>query len=128
MENSILNSVKKLLGVSDGYTAFDLDIIIHINSAFSTLSQLGIGPVEGIAIEDSSATWDVLNLSTNQLQSMVKTYVYLKSRMGFDPPATSFHIEAMNKQIEEQEWRLREMRELIFSADSESFVIDGGDI
>lgn len=110
MENSILKSTKKILNISPTYTAFDLDIIIHINSSFSVLNQMGIGPVEGFAIEDESSGWDDLGLPQNQL-SLVRTYVYLKTRMLFDPPTTSFAIEAMNEQIKEHEWRLSTFRE-----------------
>jgi hypothetical protein len=110
MESSILISTKKILGVAANYTAFDLDIITHINSAFSILNQLGVGPVMGFAIEDDAAVWADLALPQNQL-SMVRTYIFIKARMLFDPPTTSFLIEAMNKQIEEHEWRLTIFRE-----------------
>lgn len=110
MENSILTSTKKILGISEDYTAFDLDIITHINAAFSSLNQLGIGPTDGFAIDDNSLQWDEFEVPLNQL-SMIRTYVFLKVRMLFDPPSTSFHIEAMNKQIEEYEWRLSTFRE-----------------
>jgi hypothetical protein len=110
MESSILISTKKILGVAANYTAFDLDIITHINSAFSILNQLGIGPIMGFAIEDDSAVWADLVLPQNQL-GMVRTYIFIKTRMMFDPPTTSFLIEAMNKQIEEHEWRLSVFRD-----------------
>lgn len=112
MENSILNGTKKTLGIDADYTAFDYDIIVFINMAFSTLNQLGIGPVEGFGIEDARATWDDLGLPLNQ-RNMVRTYIHLKTRMLFDPPTTSFHIEAMNNQIAEQEWRLNAFREAL---------------
>ncbi len=110
MERSILTSTKKILGVAENYTAFDLDIIMHINDGLSSLNQLGIGPIEGFAIEDDSAIWDDLILPLTQL-SMVKTYIFIKTRMLFDPPTTSFLIDAMNKQIQEHEWRLSVFRE-----------------
>lgn len=110
MENSILNSTKKILGVAATYTAFDLDIITHINSSFSVLNQLGVGPVDGFSIESEEAIWDDLELPLNQL-SMVRTYIFLKTRMLFDPPTTSFLIEATEKQIQEHEWRLSTFRE-----------------
>lgn len=120
MEDSILNSTKKILGISYDYTAFDLDIITHINSAFSALSQIGVGPKNGFSIEDSSTTWtdfsitDVvlpeLSIPLNQL-NMVKTYIFLKTRLIFDPPSTSFAIAATEKQIQEHEWRLNVFRE-----------------
>ncbi len=110
MESSILISTKKILGVAANYTAFDLDIITHINSALSTLDQLGVGPVLGFAIEDDTALWSDLAIPQNQL-SMVRTYIFIKTRMLFDPPTTSFLIEAMDKQIREHEWRLSVFRE-----------------
>lgn len=110
MENSILTSTKKVLGISADYTAFDLDVITHINATFFLLNQLGIGPDDGLVIEDASSEWDDLGLSPKQT-SAVRTYVYLKVRMLFDPPTTSFLIEAMEKQIEEHEHRLSWSRE-----------------
>src|SRR5215510_5934711 len=105
MEQSILTSTKKILGISQDYTAFDLDIITHINTAFSTLTQLGVGPAEGFMIEDDSAVWD--DFTTNDLQyNSVRTYVFLKVRYLFDPPQTSYLITATEKQILELEWRL----------------------
>ena len=110
MENSILKSTKKILGVAADYTAFDLDIITHINSVFSILHQLGIGPDEGFAIEDSTDEWSDYVVPAFQL-TLIKTYIYLRVRMLFDPPGTSYLIEAMNKQIQEYEWRLNVNRE-----------------
>ena len=112
MADSILDSTKKILGLSDDYTAFDLDIITHINSTFSVLDQLGIGPVGGFMITDSDATWDDYAIPPNQL-NLVRTYMFLKVRMLFDPPTTSFLIEATNNQIQEYEWRLNSLREVI---------------
>lgn len=112
MADSILDSTKKILGLDSAYTAFDPDIISHINSVLFTLNQLGIGPVEGFVIIDGSATWDEF-LGEGKLNQYagVPTYVYLKVRMLFDPPQTSFAIDAMNKQILEHEWRLNVARE-----------------
>jgi len=110
MEESILKSTKKILNLADDYTPFDLDIITHINAAFSVLDQLGIGPEGGFSIVDDTTLWSEYTAPANQLH-LVKTYVYLKVRLVFDPPATSFLIEAMNKQIAEYEWRLNVLRE-----------------
>jgi hypothetical protein len=111
VETSILKSTKKILGIEADYTAFDLDVITHINSAFSTLTQLGIGPINGFMIEDDTATWgDFLGTSDLQLNN-VKTYVYLKVRLVFDPPQTSFHLQAIKDQIQELEWRINVHRE-----------------
>lgn len=110
MEASILTSTKKILGVGADYTAFDLDILTHINAALGVLEQVGIGPEGGLFIEDATTNWNALNLPPNQL-SVVRSYVFLKTRMLFDPPTTSFLLEAMDKQITEFEWRLSAMRE-----------------
>jgi hypothetical protein len=111
MEPSILISTKKILGVADNYTAFDLDIITHINSAFSTLAQLGVGPAEGFMIEDETATWTEFIPSGDLQYNAVKTYVYLRTRQLFDPPSTSYLIAAFDQQIKELEWRLNTHRE-----------------
>ncbi|ADD80903.1 virion structural protein [Rhodococcus phage ReqiPepy6] len=104
-DGSILNSTKKVLGIDADYDAFDLDVMMHINSAFATLNQLGVGPEEGFMIEDDTATWGDFIGNDKRLNS-VPTYVYLKVQLVFDPPATSFVLEAKKKQIEEYEWRL----------------------
>ena len=110
MEPSILISTKKILGLPKDYAAFDLDVITHINSAFSTLTQLGVGPPEGFMIEDDSAVWT--DFTSDDLQyNAVKTYVYLRVRQLFDPPSTSYLITAFNEQIKELEWRLNVHRE-----------------
>jgi hypothetical protein len=110
MEESILISTKKILGLAAEYTAFDLDIITHINSAFFTLTQLGIGPAAGFAIEDDKAVWSDF-IGTGLEFNSVQTYVYLKVRLLFDPPTTSYLIAAFEKQLQELEWRLNVTRE-----------------
>lgn len=110
MEESILLSTKKILGLDATYTAFDLDVITHINSVFSTLTQLGLGPPNGFMIEDEGSEWAEFIGSDFNL-SAVKTYVYLRVRLLFDPPTTSYHITALNEQIQELEWRLNSYRE-----------------
>ena len=110
MEPSILKSIKKVLGLDADYTAFDIDIVMHINAVFSILQQLGIGPVNGFAIEDDTATWDTF-LGTDPLLNSVKSYIFLRVRLLFDPPTSSFHTEAMKQQIQELEWRLNVYRE-----------------
>lgn len=110
MEESILTSTKKILGLAEEYTAFDLDVLTHLNAAFSILDQLGVGPEGGFFIDDAATTWDDYLVPPNQLH-LVKTYVYLKVRNTFDPPTTSFLIDAMDKQIKEYEWRLNVFRE-----------------
>ena len=103
--DSILTSIKKLLGIEEEYTQFDSDIIMHINTVFLNLTQLGVGPAEGFLIEDDSATWDDFISDSNQLQA-VKTYVYLKVKLMFDPPLSSSVTESINRIISELEWRL----------------------
>lgn len=110
MSDSILTGTKKALGIDENYTAFDPDIIMHINSVFSTLNQIGIGPVDGFEIEDATATWAGYLLE-NPRFNFIKSYVYLSVRLLFDPPATSFAIAALEKQKEEYEWRISVLRE-----------------
>lgn len=110
MEDSILISIKKILGVAANYDVFDLDILTHINMAFATLNQLGVGPTDVVMVTDDTVLWSELGIPNNQL-SLIRTYISLKTRMLFDPPNTSFVIEAMNKQINELEWRLNVFRE-----------------
>ena len=110
INDSILTSVKKVLGIDENYEAFDQDIILHINSTFATINQLGIGPIAGFYIEDAEATWSDFLQDDPRLNS-VKTYTYLRVRLLFDPPATSFAISAMEEQIREFGWRLNVYRE-----------------
>jgi hypothetical protein len=125
MENSILKSTKKILGLTDDYTVFDLDVITHINTAFSTLTQLGVGPKAGFQIEDDTAEWNLFLGDDPRLNS-VRTYVLLRTRLLFDPPSTSYLIEAYNKQIQELEWRLNVNREDTEWTDPDPVeVIDG---
>lgn len=102
---SILTSIKKLLGIEEEYTQFDNDIIMHINTVFLNLNQLGVGPDEGFFIEDDVATWYDFIGDSNQLQA-VKTYVYLKVKLLFDPPLSSSVVESIERMISELEWRL----------------------
>lgn len=112
MEQSILISTKKVLGIAEDYTVFDLDIITHINTAFSTLTQLGVGPAEGFMIEDETAVWtDFDPIDDDRLYNSVKSYVFLRVRQLFDPPSTSYLIAAFDRQIQELEWRLNVYRE-----------------
>lgn len=102
---SILTSIKKLLGVREDYAHFDPDIIFHINSALMTLNQLGVGPKEGFFITTDEQLWEDYLGESKQLEG-VKSYIYLRVKILFDPPASSTILEAMNKQITEFEWRL----------------------
>ena len=103
--DSILTSVKKMLGIAEEYTHFDADLIMHINSVFMILAQLGVGPSDGFFIEDDTTTWDEFIQDKKELNS-VKSYVGLKVRLLFDPPTSSAAMEAANRLIEEFEWRL----------------------
>ena len=103
--DSILTSIKKLLGITEEYENFDQDIIMHINSAFMILNQLGVGPKSGFSINDKSSTWNEFIPESSNLEA-VKTYVHLKVKLMFDPPLSSTVIEAIKSQINELEWRL----------------------
>ena len=116
--DSILNTVKKMLGLDADYTAFDVDIIVLINSALMTLNQLGVGRKKTFSITGPDETWSELLDERDDMES-VKTYVYLKTRLMFDPPATSFVADAMAKQCDEIEWRLN------VRAESEGSDMDG---
>ena len=112
MEQSILLGTKKILGIDADYTVFDHDIITHINTAFSTLTQLGVGPAAGFMIEDAASTWaDFIDTALDPQYNSVKSYVFLRVRQLFDPPSTSYLISAVERQIQELEWRLNVHRE-----------------
>ena len=102
--DSILDSIKKLLGIQPEYRAFDEDLIIHINTVFAILNQIGIGPQEGFFIVDETTNWDEYMSDINQ--ASVRTYVYLKVRLLFDPPGSGILVDSINRMISELEWRL----------------------
>jgi hypothetical protein len=102
---SILTSIKKLLGIAEEYEHFDADIIMHINSVLMILNQLGVGPAEGFSIEDDTSTWMEFLPDTTSLEA-VKTYVHLRVKLLFDPPLNSSVIESINRMISELEWRI----------------------
>lgn len=102
--DSILNTVKETIGPSSDYSIFDDELIMHINSVFFTLNQLGVGPKEPFTISDSSSTWDEF-VDEGQLEA-VKTYVCQKVRLIFDPPTNSALLSAIKEMISEYEWRL----------------------
>lgn len=103
--DSILVSIKKLLGITGEYEHFDPDIIMHINSAFSVLNQLGVGPEKGFRIDGEDAEWSEFLQDDPRLE-FVKTYIFLKVKLGFDPPLSSAVLESINRQISELEWRI----------------------
>ena len=104
--DSILNSTKKLLGITSDYTPFDVDIIMHINAVFLTLHELGVGPSDGFSISDETAKWSDYIDDNDLLLNAVKVYVYQKVRLVFDPPSTAALIEALKDSIQELEWRM----------------------
>lgn len=103
--DSILTSIKKLLGITEEYEHFDKDIVLYINTVFPILTQLGVGPKEGFTITDESTTWKEY-LGDDKRFEFVKTYIYLKVRLLFDPPASGTIVEAINQTIKEIEWRI----------------------
>lgn len=102
---SILTSIKKMLGIAEEYTHFDMDLIMHINSVLTILTQIGVGPSKGFSIEDDGATWSDFLPDAYNLE-LVKSYVYMKVRLMFDPPQSSSVMEAMKNNISELEWRI----------------------
>lgn len=103
MDDSILNSVKKMLGLDSGYDAFDMDIIMHINSVFFIMAQMGIG--KQFKIEDAGSSWSEYLEGREDLDA-VKSYVYVKVRQLFDPPTSGIMTDALDARVRELEWRL----------------------
>lgn len=111
MTDSILNSVKEQLGLPAAYSPFDAEIKTYINTALSTLTQLGIGPVDGFYIAAGTETWSNF-MGTDAKLNQVQTYVYLRVKILFDPPAAPSALAAIEKQIEEFGWRINVVREV----------------
>jgi len=105
VKDSILQSTKKMIGLEAEYDAFDLDIVTHINTAFATLFQAGVGPLEGFSIEDESFTWNQFIGNRMEING-VKSYVFFSVKLAFDPPASSFGLANIEKQLTELIWRL----------------------
>ena len=105
MEESILKTIKQLIGCPDDFEQFDLDLTIHINSAFAALTQLGVGPKEGYRITGPDNVWSEFEEDT-QKSSLIKDYVYIKTRLLFDPPTSSALMDSLKEQLNEMEWRL----------------------
>jgi len=131
MEQSILKSTKKILGVADDDSSFDLDIITHINSAFSTLNDVGVGPPLGFVIADDTPVWtDFLDNENESRLSKVQTVVFLHTKLLFDPPTSSYLLASTEKQLQEQLWRVsvnREDVEWIDPDPADVLLVDGGD-
>jgi len=102
---SILTSIKKMLGIIEEYEQFDADLIMHINSVFMILNQIGVGPSRGFSIKGEDEIWTDFIPDDSRLE-LVKSYMHLKVKLLFDPPLGSAVIEVMNRQIQEFEWRL----------------------
>lgn len=103
-EESILKSIRKLVGPEDDYTHFDPDITIHINAAINRLVQLGLNEAKGFRVTSEDETWGDLFGSDDDVIDMAKTFIYYKVKMGFDPPTSSIAAEALNSEIDKQEW------------------------
>ena len=110
MEDSILISVKKMLGLDSGYDAFDMDIIMHINSVFFIMYQMGIG--KQFKIEDEGSSWGDYLEGREDLEA-VKTYMYAKVRQMFDPPTSGILSDALDRTVKELEWRLFSATDLV---------------
>ena len=125
MERSILRTIRKMIGPSMDYDVFDLDLIVHINSAFMTLNELGVGPETCFRITGEDETWDDFFGENENLEAVI-SYVYMKVRLAFDPPSTGPLIESYRKMISELEWRLnvlvdpKEVMEPIFPPRSDT--------
>lgn len=119
---SILISIKKMLGITKEYDHFDNDLIMHTNSVFMILTQLGVGPSSGFTITGEYETWDTF-LPEGQNLEAVKSYMYMKVRLLFDPPSSSIVMECMSRMISELEWRLKVEAE--FHIASEEVTEDG---
>ena len=125
-DDSILTSVKKVLGIPSNYDHFDRDILLHLNTVMSILNQLGVGPEEGFIVEDDSTLWSDLfdgDIDTNKMM-YVKSYVCLRVRLLFDPPTSSGAIDAMERQMRELEWRITVTRDP--RDNSEEGTVDDG--
>lgn len=119
MLTSILDSNKKVLSIHPTDPSFDEDIIMHVNGVFSTLQQLGVGPDEGFMIQDKDDLWEEYPVSANIL-NQVKVYMFLSTKILFDPPASSPALDALKEQRDEKGWRLQ------VQAEDEKVVLSGG--
>lgn len=136
LEQSILKSTKKVLGVGDDDDSFDLDIITHINTAFSVLTDLGVGPLSGFVIEGVDEEWGTYFPNEDDPEklkvqlSKIKTCVFLRTKLLFDPPTIAYLLDSTKEQLREVEWRLnvnREETEWVDPAPDTVLIVDGGD-
>ena len=124
MEESILKTIKQLIGCPDDFEQFDLDLIVHINSAFATLTQLGVGPKEGYRITGADNEWSEFEDDIQKL-SLIKDYVYIKTRLLFDPPISGSLMDSLKEQLKEMEWRLYMLYDPISEDDEKGKSDDG---
>ena len=124
MEESILKTIKQLIGCPDDFEQFDLDLTIHINSAFATLTQLGVGPKEGYRITGVDNVWNEFEDDPQKL-SLIKDYVYIKTRLLFDPPTCGSLMDSLKEQLKEMEWRLYMLYDHISEDDEKGNSDDG---
>lgn len=127
VRDSILLSIKKLIGLDRDYDAFDDDLIIHINSVFMILNQLGVGGKNTFVISGEDDTWDSFFAECKVTPSLVRSYIYLKVRLLFDPPNTGVLHEAMERQIAEFEWRLNVECDDMKNQNANGGEVDGED-
>ena len=124
MEESILKTIKQLIGCPDDFEQFDLDLIVHINSAFATLTQLGVGPKEGYRLTGADNAWSEFEDDAQKL-SLIKDYVYIKTRLLFDPPTSGSLMDSLKEQLKEMEWRLYMLYDPISEDDEKGKSDDG---
>ena len=124
MEESILKTIKQLIGCPDDFEQFDMDLTIHINSAFATLTQLGVGPKEGYRITGVDNVWNEFEDDPQKL-SLIKDYVYIKTRLLFDPPTSGSLMDSLKEQLKEMEWRLYMLYDPISEDDEKGKSDDG---
>ena len=124
MEESILKTIKQLIGCPNDFEQFDLDLIVHINSAFATLTHLGVGPKEGYRITGADNAWSEFEDDAQKL-SLIKDYVYIKTRLLFDPPISGSLMDSLKEQLKEMEWRLYMLYDPISEDDEKGKSDDG---
>lgn len=124
MEESILKTIKQLIGCPDDFEQFDLDLIVHINSSFATLTHLGVGPKEGYRITGADNVWSEFEDDAKKL-SLIKDYVYIKTRLLFDPPISGSLMDSLKEQLKEMEWRLYMLYDPILEDDEKGKSDDG---
>ena len=124
MEESILKTIKQLIGCPDDFEQFDLDLIVHINSAFATLTHLGVGPKEGYRITGADNAWSEFEDDAQKL-SLIKDYVYIKTSLLFDQPTSGSLMDSLKEQLKEMEWRLYMLYDPISEDDEKGKSDDG---